>query len=314
VAQQKGEPRIGLFSFCTSPAAVAAMIDMGHDWIMIEWQHSPMDLPTLVSMVAAIHQRGGIAMTRVGGYHDAIGIAQAAEAGIDVCLIPYINNPAEAAEGIKHVLPPPAGDRPASGGAFAKAKKMAIMFQYETSECIDNLAANSAPEALDYCFVGPGDLALSMGLHTRDTGLMMMKASEMQWCYHEIVQKAKAAGKIPGGFTRGGDPSMLLKHGFRTVCVGADIFHLMMGAESIQTGACTIPMPMKTEPGISLVKGRSKEYSRLVASPVFLFTEMVPTVLKHVASVKTGKPRLNLPKQMPASFAGVTDMEAEEKK
>ena len=53
---------------------------MGHDWVLLEWQHSPLDLPTMAAMVAAIHQRGGIAMTRVAGYHDAIGIWQAAEA------------------------------------------------------------------------------------------------------------------------------------------------------------------------------------------------------------------------------------------
>ena len=36
---------------------------------------------------------------------------------------------------------------------------------------------------------------------------------------------------------------------------------------------------------------------------------MIPAVLGHLLSVKTGKPRLNLPKCMPASFSGVTDME-----
>ena len=183
------------------------------------------------------------------------------------------------------------------------------MFQYETSECIDNLHANSNRPELDFCFVGPGDLAMSCGLHTRDAVLGMMKAVEMQWMYHEIVDKVTACGKIPGGFTRGGDPSMLLKHGFRTVCIGADIFHLMMGSESIQTGGITIPAPMKTLPGLSTIK-RKRSYSRLVASNGFLFGEMIPAVLGHLLSVKTGKPRLNLPKCMPASFSGVTDMEA----
>ena len=78
------------------------------------------------------------------------------------------------------------------------------MFQYETSECIDNLYANSNRPELDFCFVGPGDLAMSCGLHTRDAVLGMMKAVEMQWMYHEIVDKVTACGKIPGGFTRGG--------------------------------------------------------------------------------------------------------------
>ena len=86
--QKQGAPQLGIFMFSASPAAAAAAVDMGHDWVLLEWQHAPLDLPTMAAMVAAIHQRGGIAMTRVGGYHDAIGIYQAAEAGIDVCLIP----------------------------------------------------------------------------------------------------------------------------------------------------------------------------------------------------------------------------------
>tara|TARA_B110001452_G_scaffold213895_1_gene184693 strand:- start:276 stop:1076 length:801 start_codon:yes stop_codon:yes gene_type:complete len=223
----------------------------------------------------------------------------------------YINDPTEAATGVRHAVLPPHGDRPASSGSFSQAKKMSIMFQYETSECIDNLTANSDRPELDFCFVGPGDLAMSCGLHTRDAVIGMMKAKEMQWMYHEIVEKVTKCGKIPGGFTRGGDPSMLLKHGFRTVCIGADIFCLMMGSESIQTGGITIPAPQTTAPGLSPIK-RAKPYSRLVASKGFLFGEMIPAVIKHLLSVKMGKPRLNLPKCMPASFGGVTDMEAGE--
>ena len=51
--------------------------------------------------------------------------------------------------------------------------------------------------------------------------------------------------------------------------LGADILHLMMGSESVQTGGITIPAPITTAPGLSKIK-RKKAYSRLVASKGFL--------------------------------------------
>ena len=63
------------------------------------------------------------------------------------------------------------------------------LFRYETSECIDNLTGNSDRPELDFCFVGPGDLAMSCGLHTRDAVLGMMKAVEMQWMHRGRLER-----------------------------------------------------------------------------------------------------------------------------
>mgnify|MGYP006148721183 FL=1 len=83
---------------------------------------------------------------------------------------------------------------------------------------------------MDYGFIGPGDLWMSMGLHTRDSMLKFGQADELKWCYDFIVTTLRKHGKVAGGFTRGGDPSTLLRAGFSMVALGNDTFDLMNGA------------------------------------------------------------------------------------
>ena len=66
-----------------------------------------------------------------------------------------------------------------------------------------------------------------MGLVTRDSMLGYMKADELKWCFSYIVKTCTAAGKIAGGFTRGGDPSSLLSHGFAMVALSHDLLDAM---------------------------------------------------------------------------------------
>ena len=56
-----------------------------------------------------------------------------------------------------------------------------------------------------------------------------MTAPELKWCYKYIVDTVNKAGKVAGGFTRGGDPSALLKHGFAMVALSHDGLDLMAG-------------------------------------------------------------------------------------
>ena len=103
------------------------------------WQHAPLDFTTFQALCRAINQRGGISVVRVAGYHDRTGIQQCLDAGVDVLLIPYVQTLEEAQEGIKHCLFAPKGDRVHNGSYLSTHKKPLLMFQLETSKCIDNL-------------------------------------------------------------------------------------------------------------------------------------------------------------------------------
>jgi 4-hydroxy-2-oxoheptanedioate aldolase len=285
------------------------------DWIWIEWQHSCQDADTIRAQVAAIAQRGGLSVARTAGAHDNTGIQHCLDAGVDIVLIPYINTVEEAKESIRHCLFAPRGDRVWNGSELSRSKKSAVMFQLETSACMDALEEICQQPEMDFGFVGPGDLAMSLGLATRDSLLGYMKADEVKWCYRYIVETCNAAGKIAGGFTRGGDPSSLLAHGFAMVALSHDLMDAMAGAQSIMTGAVRVGgIPVKTSPGLTRLKKWSRNASKLVPTTGYIVSTVIPNLILHLWSVKGwgASPTLVLPKVMPVNVQGTADMEKEE--
>jgi 2-keto-3-deoxy-L-rhamnonate aldolase RhmA len=287
----------------------------GVDWVWIEWQHSCQDAATLRAQVVAIAQRGGLSVARTAGAHDKTGIQQCLDAGVDVVLVPYINTVEEAKESIRHCLFAPRGDRVWNGSELSRSKKTALMFQLETSACMDALEEICQQPEMEFGFVGPGDLAMSMGLVTRDSMLGYMKADELKWCFGYIVETCTAAGKIAGGFTRGGDPSSLLSHGFAMVALSHDLLDAMAGAQSIMTGAVRVGgAPVKTAPGLTQLKKWSRNASKLIPTVGYTCSTVIPTILWHLWSVKGWRsaPTLILPKVMPVNVRGTVDMEKTE--
>jgi 4-hydroxy-2-oxoheptanedioate aldolase len=312
LALRRGAKSLGQVVCAGSAAVAAAYVAFGVDWVWIEWQHSCQDAVGLRAQVAAIAQRGGLSVARAAGAHDRTGIQQCLDAGVDIVLIPYVNTVEEAKEAIRHCLFVPGGDRVWNGSALSRSKKTALMFQVETSACIDALAEICQQPEIDFGFVGPGDLAMSMGLATRDSILGFMKADELKWCFRYIVETCTAAGKIAGGFTRGGDPSSLLSHGFALVGLSHDLLDAMAGAQSIMTGAVRVGgARVKTAPGLTRLKKWSRNASKLVPTARFMGSTVIPAVISHLWSVKGwgASPTLVLPKAMPADVRGTADME-----
>lgn len=311
-ALRRGSKSLGQLVASASPAVAASYVAAGADWVWIEWQHACQDAGVLRAQVAAIAQRGGFSIVRTAGAHDKVGIQQSLDAGVDIVLIPYVGSAEDVKEAIRHCRFPPQGDRVWNGSALARAKRSAVMVQIETSACIDALTEICALPELDFCVVGPGDLAMSMGLLTRDSLLGYMKADELKWCFSYILETCTAAGKIAGGFTRGGDPSTLLAHGFSLVALSHDLMDAMMAAESIMTGAIRAGgVPVKTAPNLTGLVKWKRNPSKLVPTTGFIGTTLVPATLSHLWSVKGvgAKRTLVLPKVMPASVRGVLDME-----
>jgi 2-keto-3-deoxy-L-rhamnonate aldolase RhmA len=314
LALRRGTKSLGQVVCAASPAVAAAYVAFGVDWVWIEWQHSCQDAVAFRAQVTAIAQRGGLSVARTAGAHDKTGIQQCLDAGVDIVLIPYINTFEEAQESIRHCLFAPRGDRVWNGSALSRSKKTAVMFQFETSACIDALEEICHQPEMEFGFVGPGDLAMSMGLRTRDSILGFMKADELKWCFSYIVETCTATGKIAGGFTRGGDPSTLLSHGFAMVALSHDLMDAMAGAQSIMTGAIRVGgASVKTAPGLTRLRKWSRNASKLIPTAGFMCSTVIPAVISHLWSVKGwgASPTLVLPKVMPANVRGTADMEAE---
>ncbi len=311
-ALRGGAKSLGQVLCASSPTVAAAYIAAGVDWIWIEWQHSCQDAGVLRAQIAAIAQRGGFSIVRTAGAHDKAGIQQSLDAGVDMVLVPYVNTVEEAKESIRHCLYPPHGDRVWNGSALSREKSLSLMFQLETSACMDALADICQMPEMEFGIVGPGDLAVSLGLMTRDSMFGCMKADEIKWCYTHIIDICTKSGKIAGGFTRGGDPSSLLSHGFAMVGLSHDILDASAGAQSIMTGVMAFGGAfVETGAGLTQLKGWSRNPSKLVPTPWYVFSTVIPTVLLHLWSVKGlgAEPKLVLPKVMPADLRGTIDME-----
>jgi 4-hydroxy-2-oxoheptanedioate aldolase len=311
-ALRGGTKSIGQVVCAASPAVAAAYVAAGVDWIWIEWQHSCQDAAALRAQVAAIAQRGGLSIVRTAGAHDKTGIQQCLDAGVDMVLVPYINTVEEAKESIRHCSFAPHGDRVWNGSVLSREKKTAVMFQLETSACMDALEEICQQPSMEFGVVGPGDLAMSLGLMTRDSMFGYMKADEVKWCYSYIVEICTAAGKITGGFTRGGDPSSLLSHGFAMVGLSHDLLDASAGAQSIMTGVMAIGGAfVETAPGLTQLKKWSRNRSKLVPTAGYVCSTVIPAVILHLWSVKGwgASPNLVLPKVMPADVRGIVDME-----
>jgi 2-keto-3-deoxy-L-rhamnonate aldolase RhmA len=314
LALRRGTKTIGQVVCAASPAVAAAYVAFGVDWVWIEWQHSCQDATAFRAQVAAVAQRGGLSVARTAGAHDKTGIQQCLDAGVDIVLVPYINSVEEAKDSIRHCLFAPRGDRVWNGSELSRSKKSAVMFQLETSACIDALVEICQQPEMDFGFVGPGDLAMSMGLVTRDSMLGYLKADELKWCFSYIVEKCTAAGKIAGGFTRGGDPSSLLSHGFAMVALSHDLLDAMAGAQSIMTGTVRVGgAPVKTAAGLTRLKKWSRNASKLLPTAGYMCSTVIPTIISHLWSVKGwgASPTLVLPKVMPANVRDTADMEKE---
>jgi 2-keto-3-deoxy-L-rhamnonate aldolase RhmA len=314
-ALRRGEPSLGQVVCAASPAVAAAYVAAGVDWIWIEWQHACQDAASVRAQVAAVAQRGGLSIARTAGAHDRAGIQQCLDASVDFVLIPYVNSAEEAREAIRHCQFPPRGDRVWDASAGSRSQHTAVMFQAETSACIDALEEILREPELEFCFVGPGDLAMSMGLRTRDSLLGFMGADELTWCYRFVLEACARAGKISGAFTRDGNPSSLLAQGFAMVALSSDLLDAMTGAQSIMTGAVRAGgATVKTGPGLTRLKGWSRGTSRLIPTAGYLVATVIPTLLAHLWAVKgwRASPTLVLPNAMPADLREPPDREDEQ--
>ena len=88
------------------------------------------------------------------------------------------------------------------------------------------------------------------------------------------------------------------------VALSADLMDAMTGAQSILTGTIRSGgATVKTGPGLTGLKGWSRNPSKLIPTAGFLYSKVVPSILRHLWSVKgwRASPTLVLPKVMPGN-------------
>ncbi|MEE3259397.1 MAG: aldolase/citrate lyase family protein [Candidatus Latescibacterota bacterium] len=166
------QPSIGSWLNLASPLAAEVMAAAGFEWLVVDAEHSPFDLGHIAHTFRAIEARGAIPMARAWD-HDPVTAARLLDAGAWGLVFPHVSTPAQAEKIAQAMRYPPRGQRSVGTGRcvtispdYRKSFDDAVLLipQIEDMEGIENAEAIARVEGVDIGFLGPGDLAMSMGV------------------------------------------------------------------------------------------------------------------------------------------------------
>ena len=235
----QGKLQIGLWSSLCSNIAAEVISDSGFDWILLDTEHSPNEIPDLVTQLQAV-QRGTATPIIRPAWNDAVMAKRALDIGAQTLLFPYVQNVEEAKRAVASTRYPPQGIRGVSVAARAsrygrvpdyltKANdEICVLVQVETQAALDNIEAICAIEGIDGVFIGPADLHASMGYPGEIANPKVKPRID------EAIRRIRKCGRAPGILTPNeADARHWLECGALFVAVGADVGILARGAESL---------------------------------------------------------------------------------
>ncbi len=238
-AIRAGRPQIGLWSSLASSYTVEVIAGAGFDWILLDSEHSPNDLESVLGQLQAAAAYPTTPIVRVP-WNDMVMIKRYLDIGAQSLLVPYVSSAAEAKNAVGYTRYPPAGVRGVAGTTratrFGRVKdyvtrvedELCLLVQVETREGLDNLEAICAVKGIDGVFIGPADLHASLG-YTGETAHPKVKP-----LIDDAIRRIRKAGKAPGILTGvEADARHWLESGALFVAVGADVGLLARGAEAL---------------------------------------------------------------------------------
>jgi 4-hydroxy-2-oxoheptanedioate aldolase len=203
------QQQIGFFATFGSPALTEMLAACGFDWVLVDTEHSPIELPDVIDHLRAIGGAGLPALVRPA-WNDMVTIKRLLDQGAQTLLIPYVETAGEARAAVAHTRFPPKGVRGVSGasraanygltpGYFAAAEaELCLIVQIESAGALAQIEAIAAVDGVDAVFIGPSDLAASMG-HIGNP-----QHPDVQAAIDDGFRRLKAIGK-PAGYLTGNE-------------------------------------------------------------------------------------------------------------
>lgn len=231
---------IGAWASAGSEANAEIIASAGFDWLLIDGEHSPYGLETLASLLRATDAYPATRVVRVP-VNSTVLIKQYLDLGAQNLMIPMVDTAEEAAQAVAAMHYPPRGVR-GVGAALARSSRwnavpdylvrasetVSLTIQIESAAAVENAAEIAALDGVDSLFVGPSDLAASMGHLGNQTHPDVVEAVSHTF---EVV---RAAGKHVGVNAFNQEQARTyLDAGASFVAVGADVQLLAGAARSL---------------------------------------------------------------------------------
>jgi 4-hydroxy-2-oxoheptanedioate aldolase len=238
-ALRAGRAQIGLWSSLSSSYTVEVVAGAGFDWLLLDMEHSPNDVESLLGQLQAAAPYPTYPVVRVP-WNDMVAIKRVLDVGAQALLVPYVSTREEAVAAVSHTRYPPRGVRGVAGTTratrFGRIKDYAVraheelclLVQVETRAALDNIEAICAVEGVDGVFIGPADLHASLGYPGE------VANPKVKPLIDDAIRRIRRAGKAPGILTPSeADARHWLECGALFVAVGADVGILARGAEAL---------------------------------------------------------------------------------
>lgn len=203
-AIREGRTQIGLWQALTNPTTVEISANAGYDWLLLDAEHAPNDLPLLISQLRAMNGSPAHPIIRLPIGETWI-VKQMLDIGAQTLLIPMVESGNMAKTMVKAMRYPPHGVR-GVGAALARASgynsipdylqtandEVCLLLQIESRAGLAALDDIASTEGVDGVFVGPSDLAADMGFIGKPGH------PEVQAAVEDALKRIQAHGKASG--------------------------------------------------------------------------------------------------------------------
>ena len=234
-----GEQQVGLWSSLSSAAATEILADSGFDWILIDTEHAPNETPMVADQLRAASLGSASPVVRPA-WNDAVILKRLLDVGVQTLLVPFVQTAEEATRAVAATRYPPRGMRGVASvhranrygrvpDYFARSDdEICVLVQLETRAAVEALEDIAAVDGVDGVFIGPSDLAASLGYLGNNAH------PEVRSTIERACSRAQAVGKPIGILAPiESDARAYLDMGFAYVAVGSDVVVLRKGCDAL---------------------------------------------------------------------------------
>ena len=246
-AFRDGKVSLGSWMSMAHASIAEILASAGYDWVVIETEHTAIDVSEVLRLIIAIEGRGAIPLVRLA-WNDPIQAKAVMDSGAAGVLVPTVNSKADAERAVQSIKYPPVGLR---GVGLARAQGYGVSFdeyvrtandhsllmvQIEHIDGVQNIDEILSVPGIDGTFIGPYDLSLSMGLAGQ------LHHPDVEAAKQHVLEAVKIRGLVAGIHLVHPDTAVdelkqCVALGYQFIALGTDILFLGDSCRAVHAAA-----------------------------------------------------------------------------